>query len=229
MPSRMRGSTRRPGLIAGPGGPGAAGPGAAGANAAGPGAAGPGAARAGNPRPTGGLGGRREPGPVPRGGQGDRSEIARIVIDGRNAQRAMERGSAMGSMPTATLIARLRAAFSPPTEVELVLDGHPGGSPQGRVAPGLRVTFSRGATADAVIIERAAETLRDLGPVGAWSVVVVTDDREVRDGARRSGVRVEGTAWLSDRMAGGGQRGPGGPGSSGRVVRGSTIGNRPRR
>src|SRR5262245_4947022 len=105
--------------------------------------------------------------------------IARLLVDGRNVQRALERGSASGSLPTASLIARLRAAFSPPTEVELLLDGHPGGSPTGRIAGGISVTYGRGASADRLIGDRVSEALRQLGPAGAWSVVVVSDDREV--------------------------------------------------
>ncbi len=125
---------------------------------------------------------------------------ARLLVDGRNVQRALERGSAPGSLPTSTLVARLRAAF-PDTDVELVLDGHPRGSPSGRVAPGFSVSYSRHATADQVIGDRVAEALRALGPAGAWSVVVVSDDREVRDHALRNGARVEGTAWLGERLA----------------------------
>jgi len=129
----------------------------------------------------------------------------RILIDGRNVQHALARAPSSGAaspLPTAALIARLRAAFSPPTEVELILDGHPGGGPIGRLAPGLSVSYSRHATADQVIGDRVAEALLALGPAGAWSVVVVSDDREVRDHARRNGARVEGTAWLADRLAG---------------------------
>ena len=125
----------------------------------------------------------------------------RILIDGRNVQHALARQGANrrggSSLPTSALLARLRAAFSPPTEVELILDGHAGGGPSGRVAPGFVVTFSRNATADAVIGDRVAEALLALGPAGAWSVIVVTDDREVRDHARRNGARVEATAWLA--------------------------------
>lgn len=144
-----------------------------------------------------------ETAPGPSGG------IARVLVDGRNVQRAMERGSAPGSMPTGSLIAGLRAAFPPPAEVELLLDGHRGGSPAGKVAPGLSVHFTRDASADAAIAMRVAEAFRALGPARAWSIVVVTDDREVRDHARRHGARVEGTAWLAERMAAGGQRGSG--------------------
>jgi len=144
-----------------------------------------------------GVGGVGGPG---RGG--DRADTpARIVIDGRNVQRAMERGSAPGSVPTTALIARIRAAFPAGTDVELVLDGHPGGGVQGRLVRGFTVTFGRGVSADEVIADRAATVLRELGPVGAWAVAVVSDDREVRDAARRSGVRVEGTAWLLGRIA----------------------------
>lgn len=136
--------------------------------------------------------------------------ITRVLIDGRNVQHALarDRGS---SLPTAALIARLRAAFAPPTEVELILDGHAGRSPQGRMAPGLIVVFTKGASADWVIGERVSEAYRVLGPVDIWSVVVVTDDREVRRHARNNGVRVEGTAWLGDRIRGGAAAGVGLP------------------
>ncbi len=136
--------------------------------------------------------------------------ITRVLIDGRNVQHALarDRGS---SLPTAALVARLRAAFARPTEVELILDGHAGRSPQGKMAPGLTVVFTKGFSADQVIGERVSEAFRALGPVEAWSVVVVTDDREVRAHARYNGVRVEGTAWLGDRLRGGAASGVGLP------------------
>jgi len=137
-----------------------------------------------------------------------RATGARLLVDGRNVQRALERGSAPGSLPTTSLIALLRAAF-PEVELELVLDGHARGSPVGKVAPRFSVAYSRHATADQVIGDRVVEALRQLGPAGAWSVTVVSDDREVRDHALRNGARVEGTAWLAGRMAALGGRGAG--------------------
>jgi hypothetical protein len=164
--------------------------------------------------------------PAPAFGQSAPSGASRILIDGRNVQFALARGvsgrrdgargtgeASPSGLPTTQLIARLRAAFSPPTEVELILDGHAGGSPSGRVAPAFTVSFSRHATADQVIGDRVAEALRTLGPAGAWSVIVVTDDREVRDHARRNGARVEGTPWLADRLAAPASP-PGRPGTS---------------
>ncbi len=137
----------------------------------------------------------------------------RILIDGRNVQRALERGSAPGSLPTAILVARLRAAFSPPTEVELILDGHAGPTPTGRIAPGFSVVFGRGVSADHVIAERVVEAFRALGPVEADTVMVVSDDREVRAQALRNGVRVQGTAWLAGHLAARDSAGKG-PGAS---------------
>ena len=125
----------------------------------------------------------------------------RILIDGRNVQRALERGGSPGSMPTAILVARLRAAFSPPTEVELILDGHAGPTPTGRIAPSFSVVFGRGVSADHVIAERVVEAFRALGPVDSDNVLVVSDDREVRAQALRNGCRVQGTAWLAGHLA----------------------------
>jgi hypothetical protein len=125
----------------------------------------------------------------------------RILIDGRNVQRALERGAATGSMPTATLIARLRAAFAPPTEVELILDGHAGPTPAGRLAAGFSVVFGRGVSADHVIAERVVDAFRALGPVDSDNVLVVSDDREVKAQALRNGCRVQSTAWLAGHLA----------------------------
>lgn len=151
-------------------------------------------------------GSRGASGPAGLGELGGHSVVgvagaSRILIDGRNVQRALERGAAPGSLPTAALVARLRAAFSPPTEVELILDGHAGPTPTGRVAPGFTVVFSRGVSADHVIAERVVEAFGDLGPIGSDSVLVVSDDREVRAQALRNGCRVQGTAWLARHLA----------------------------
>jgi hypothetical protein len=123
--------------------------------------------------------------------------LTRVLVDGRNVQRALERGSAPGSLPTAALVGRLRAAFPPPIEVELILDGHPGPTPTGRLSRGFSVLFSRGRSADDVIAERVVDALKWLGPVEVDSVLVISDDREVAGHARRHGTRVQGTAWLA--------------------------------
>ena len=152
--------------------------------------------RAGAGRPS--LHAATQPGPLRRDSP---LGATRILVDGRNVQRALERGASPGSMPTATLVARLRAAFAPPTEVELILDGHAGPTPTGRIAPGFSVVFGRGVSADHVIGERVVEALAGHGPVDSVSVLVVSDDREVGGQAQRKGCRVQGTAWLAGHLA----------------------------
>ena len=166
----------------------------------------PGAAAGMRPRPASprplGPGTRRDAGAAGfgPGGATAGAGVTRVLIDGRNVQRALQRGSTQGSLPTATLVAQLRAAFAPPIEVELILDGHAGPTPTGRIAPGFSVVFSRGTTADHVIGQRVIEVFRELGPVDADTVLVVSDDREVRGQARANGVRVQGTAWLAGHL-----------------------------
>ncbi len=164
--------------------------------------------QAASPRPLGtetqrdpGPGGPVDPGSAAGFGAAAGGGVTRVLIDGRNVQRALQRGSTQGSLPTATLVAQLRAAFAPPIEVELILDGHAGPTPTGRIAPGFSVMYSRGTTADHVIGQRVIEVFRELGPVESDTVMVVSDDREVRDQARANGVRVQGTAWLAGHLS----------------------------
>jgi YacP-like NYN domain len=139
------------------------------------------------------------PGRRRRGAPDRLAQVNRILIDGRNVQHALERGTAPGSLPTNALISQVRGAF-PGVEVELVLDGHPSGGPSGRVSPHLVVTFSRGRSADAVIGDRVSDTLAALGAGETFAILVVSDDRDVRDQARGRGAQVESTAWLGSRL-----------------------------
>ncbi len=123
-----------------------------------------------------------------------------------------------------TLVARLRAAFAG-LEVRLVLDGHPGGGPSGRIAPRFAVEYSRHREADEVIRDIVVDGARQLGPAGMDTILVVSDDGEVRASARRHGARVEGTGWLLARMERVATR-PSGGGTPGVAVRaGTTIGH----
>ncbi len=137
-----------------------------------------------------------------RGGGTSRGEhaagVTLVIVDGRNVQFALRRAST-GDLPDAALIARLRAALAG-FETRLVLDGHPAGGPQGRIAPGFTVDYGRLRDADSVIGDLVADAARERGPVGVDAVMVVTDDRMVRDQARRHGARVAGTSWLVERV-----------------------------
>jgi hypothetical protein len=140
--------------------------------------------------------------------------VTRVLVDGRNVQFALRR--AMSDLPDSALIARLRAAL-PNLDVRLVLDGHPAGGPQGRIAPGFTVEYGRHRDADSIIGDLVVDGARELGPAGADGILVVTDDRGVREHARRHGARVGGTSWLVERLG----RGL----SAGAARRGATIGH----
>jgi hypothetical protein len=139
-------------------------------------------------------------------------EVRRILVDGRNVQYAIARGtaggSARGSLPTPVFVAQLRAAIPAGAKLELILDGFPSGGVSGHVSPGLDVSYSRHRSADQAIAERVRAAAGELGPVGIDAVLVVSDDREVGAEARRHGARVVGTAWLIERMRAGSRGAP---------------------
>jgi hypothetical protein len=103
-------------------------------------------------------------------------------------------------VPIGAVIGRLRAAFPASASVELVFDGRPSGNLTGRLATGMRVSYSGQVAADRIIEGGVAAQLAADGPAGTWGILVVTDDRELRDIVRAKGARVAGTAWLIGRI-----------------------------
>jgi hypothetical protein len=140
--------------------------------------------------------------------------VERVFIDGSNLLYALARGSgsrrqggvprggedAPGLAPAGAIVGRLRAAFPPSVTVDLVFDGPAAGGIKGRLATGLRVSYSGRATADQVIDEGVAAQLAADGPAGTWGILVVTDDRGLRDLVNAKGARAAGTAWLAGRI-----------------------------
>jgi len=166
-------------------------------------------------------GGGRPAGGTPPTRRRDRLQgVDVVIVDGRNLQGALARES-RGALPTNALIAQVRAALPPTVTTRLILDGH--GSPSGRISPRFEVQFSRARTADDVIAEEVASRRDVGGPASTWGVLVVTDDRSLRDRVRRMGVDVEGTGWLAGllgRAASGPGRSPGASLGHGRPPRG---------
>lgn len=169
--------------------------------------------------------------------------VERVFIDGSNLLFALgrgpirERGAALSGappVPAGAVIGRIRAAFPPSVIIDLVFDGRPTGGVSGRLATGLRVSYSGGETADRLIDEGVLAQLNADGPAGTWGILVVTDDRGLRNLVQSKGARVAGTAWLARRI---GQafedaplrRGPGGSQSSRGAARGGPIAPRPSR
>jgi hypothetical protein len=127
--------------------------------------------------------------------------VERVFIDGSNLLYALARGSrGADPAPAGAVIGRLRAAFPPSVAVDLVFDGPPSGGVTGRLATGLRVSYTGRVSADRRIDEGVAAQLAADGPAGTWGILVVTDDRGLREAVTAKGARTAGTAWLAGRI-----------------------------
>jgi len=124
--------------------------------------------------------------------------VERVFIDGNNLLHALARGGQPG--PAGAVIGRLRAAFPPSVVVDLVFDGPPSGGIRGRLATGLRVAYSGRLSADQVIDDSVGAQLAADGPAGTWGILVITDDRGLRDAVGAKGARTAGAAWLAGRL-----------------------------
>ena len=105
-----------------------------------------------------------------------------------------------GRRRPAPVIGRLRAVFPPSVIVDLVFDGPPSGGVTGRLATGLRVSYSGRVSADRVIHDGVEAQLAADGPAATWGILVVTDDRGLGDAVRAKGARTAGTAWITGRI-----------------------------
>ena len=132
----------------------------------------------------------------------DRDPLAatrRLLIDGSNLLHALSRTS--GAAPPAALIGRLRGAIPAAVAIELVFDGPPErGLRNERIASGLTVRYSGPRTGDAVIIGLIDDVRLLDGADGTATLLVVTDDRDLRHGSRLRGARTAGSAWLLGRL-----------------------------
>jgi hypothetical protein len=124
--------------------------------------------------------------------------IEHLIVDGTNLLHALRRAAAPA--PSVALIGRLRAVIPPAVRIEVVLDGPPERGLRGvRLAAGVTVRYAGARSADAVIgslVEAAAAPRPD----GAASILVVTDDRELRLHVGRHGAATARTAWLIGRL-----------------------------
>jgi len=135
----------------------------------------------------------------------DRNPLAntdRLLIDGTNLLHGLSR--AAGAAPAATLIGRLRAVVPAPVAIELVFDGPPERGLRGeRIAAGTSVRYGGQRSADAVILSLIEDVRMVDGPDGTAGLLVVTDDRDLKHGARMRGARTAGSAWLLGRLGAG--------------------------
>jgi hypothetical protein len=126
----------------------------------------------------------------------------RLLVDGTNLLHALARGA--GAAPAATLIGRLRAVVPPGVAIELVFDGPPErGLRNERIAAGTSVRYGGPRSADAVILSLIDDVRMLDGADGTAGLLIVTDDRDLRHGARMRGARTAGSAWLLGRLGSG--------------------------
>jgi predicted RNA-binding protein with PIN domain len=117
----------------------------------------------------------------------------RVLVDGSNLLHALRRNAA--TTPAATLIGRLRGVIEMPIRIELAFDGPPDpGLGTARIASGLTVRYSGRQSADALLARLASEAA---DPV---TLLIVTDDIELRHIVTRIGARTASARWLIGRL-----------------------------
>jgi predicted RNA-binding protein with PIN domain len=135
----------------------------------------------------------------------DRDPLAatrRLLVDGNNLLHALSKTAT--AAPASALIGRLRGAIPAAVTIELVFDGPPErGLRNERIASGVVVRYSGGRTADSVILTMIEDVRLLDGADGTATLLVVTDDRDLRHGARLRGARTAGSAWLLGRLGSG--------------------------
>lgn len=132
----------------------------------------------------------------------DRDPLAatrRLLVDGNNLLHALSRTKT--AAPPATLIGRLRGAIPASTAIEIVFDGPAERGIRGeRIAAGTTVRYGGPRTADAVILALVDDVRLVDGADGTATLLIVTDDRDLRHEARFRGARTAGSAWLLGRL-----------------------------
>jgi rRNA-processing protein FCF1 len=128
----------------------------------------------------------------------------RLLVDGTNLLYRIGQGGSGGSRgaaPPAAVIGRLRAAIPGTVTIDLVFDGV-GHGVFGRVAQGMTVRYAGRRTGDDVILDLTSEAAMQAGsgPTGASRVLVVTNDRELRERLHVKGARTVPLQWLMNRL-----------------------------
>ena len=126
--------------------------------------------------------------------------VAQLLVDGTNLLHAMTRGP--DRQPPAALIGRLRGAIPPETKITIVFDGPPERSIRGeRIAGGLTVQYGGRYSADTILVTLVEDAVMSSAEANATdSILVVTDDRDLKFALRKRGARTTGSAWLIGRL-----------------------------
>lgn len=129
--------------------------------------------------------------------------VTQLLVDGTNLLHALSRGTGPDRQPPAALIGRLRGAIPQETKIVIVFDGPPERSIRGeRIAGGVTVQYSGRYSADTILVTLVEDaTMGARNPAeAADAILVVTDDRDLRQALRRRGARTAGAQWLIGRI-----------------------------
>ncbi len=138
-------------------------------------------------------------GSMPRPDRDPLAATQRLLIDGTNLLHSLSRTTTKA--PPAALIGRIRAVVPAGIGIELVFDGPSERGLRGeRIASGLTVRYGGPRTADAVILALIDDARLLDGAAGTAPLLVVTDDRDLKHGARMRGARTAGSSWLFGRL-----------------------------
>ena len=123
----------------------------------------------------------------------------RLIVDGTNLLFRL--GGAGRAAPPAAVIGKLRAAVPKETSIDLVFDGQ-GHGVFGRLAEGMFVRYSGRRIADDVILDLVGDAMMEAGggPAAGAKVLVVSNDRELRERILAKGSRTVPLQWLIERM-----------------------------
>jgi hypothetical protein len=131
-------------------------------------------------------------------------ETDRLLVDGTNLLHALSRRRPAPNeevMPPAALIGRLRGIIPAPIGIELIFDGMPDRGMRGeRVAAGLIVRYAGRRSADELLLSLVDETRAAAGADAAAGLLVVSDDRALRNALHLRGARTAGCSWLLGRL-----------------------------
>lgn len=124
----------------------------------------------------------------------------RLLVDGTNLLYRMGAGPGRAA-PPAAIVGRIRAIVPMAIAIDLVFDGV-GHGVYGRVAQNMHVRYSGRRPADDTLLDLASEAIIEAGsgPTAGAKVLVVTDDRLLRERLSAKGVRTASLAWLLGRL-----------------------------
>ena len=135
--------------------------------------------------------------PAPRTSPFDGTE--KVIIDGTNLLFRLGSGAGGPAPPTA-LVGRGRGAVPMAIAIDRVVDGM-GHGVYGRLAQKMAVRYSGRRPADDVILDLASEfAMQHGGAAASDKVLVVTNDRGLRDHLAAKGARTAPLQWLIGKL-----------------------------